>query len=388
MVKDVLRRAVGAFFAVALLLNSVACTSYSEPVEPVPTVTPLGAKTPEDSSIVPVPPTAGEPDEAAFSLTMLDVGQGLSVLVQADGKYLLYDGGGRGTSSYVVAYLQQHDVTKLEWLAASHYDEDHISGLVGVLHTTPVEQALMPDYTTDTQIYQSLQTVLGEKNVPVIYPAQGDTFSLGGAEIQVVGPQDYAYDSDNDKSLCLRICYGDFQCLLTGDAEQDAEQDMVASGQDLTCDLYVVGHHGSSSSTSEELLDAASPAYAFLSVGEDNPYGHPTAQTLNALQQHGITLYRTDQQGEVTVYSDGQQWWFSTEPCQDWSAGNQSIPEEPLATTVPQTAQYVLNTHTKKFHFPDCPSVDQMSEKNKEFTDASRDELIARGYIASGRCNP
>ena len=103
---------------------------------------------------------------------MLDVGQGLSVLVQADGKYLLYDGGGRGTSSYVVAYLQQHDVTKLEWLAASHYDEDHISGLVGVLHTTPVEQALMPDYTTDTQIYQSLQTVLGEKNVPVIYPAK------------------------------------------------------------------------------------------------------------------------------------------------------------------------------------------------------------------------
>lgn len=388
MVKDVLRRAVGAFFAVALLLNSVACTSYSEPVEPVPTVTPLGAKTPEDSSIVPVPPTAGEPDEAAFSLTMLDVGQGLSVLVQADGKYLLYDGGGRGTSSYVVAYLQQHDVTKLEWLAASHYDEDHISGLVGVLHTTPVEQALMPDYTTDTQIYQSLQTVLGEKNVPVIYPAQGDTFSLGEAEIQVVGPQNYVYDSDNDKSLCLRICYGDFQCLLTGDAEQDAEQDMVASRQDLTCDLYVVGHHGSSSSTSEELLDAATPAYAFLSVGEDNPYGHPTAQTLNALQQYGVTLFPTDQQGEVTVYSDGQQCWFSTEPCKDWSTGNQSIPEEPLATTVPQTAQYVLNTHTKKFHFPDCPSVDQMSEKNKEFTDASRDELIARGYTAGGRCNP
>lgn len=388
MVKDVLRRAVGAFFAVALLLNSVACTSYSEPVEPVPTVTPLGAKTPEDSSIVPVPPTAGEPDEAAFSLTMLDVGQGLSVLVQADGKYLLYDGGGRGTSSYVVAYLQQHDVTKLEWLAASHYDEDHISGLVGVLHTTPVEQALMPDYTTDTQIYQSLQTVLGEKNVPVIYPAQGDTFSLDEAEIQVVGPQNYDYDSDNDESLCLRICYGDFQCLLTGDAEQDAEQDMVASGQDLTCDLYVVGHHGSSSSTSEKLLDAASPAYAFLSVGEDNPYGHPTEQTLNALQQHGIALYRTDQQGEVTVYSDGQQCWFGTEPCQDWSAGNQSIPEEPLSTTVPQTAQYVLNTHSKKFHFPDCPSVDQMSEKNKEFTDASRDELIARGYTACGRCNP
>lgn len=279
-------------------------------------------------------------------------------------------------------------MTELEWLVVSHYDEDHISGLVGVLHTTPVEQALMADYTTDTQIYQSLQNVLQENRVPVVYPTQGDTFSLGSAEIQIVGPKNYDYASDNNNSICLLIEYGDFRCLLTGDAEQETEQDMVASGQDLTCDLYVVGHHGSSSSTSVELLDAASPAYAFLSVGEDNPYGHPTAQTLNALQQHGITIYRTDQQGEVTVCFDGKQCWFSTEPCQDWSTGNQSIPEEPLSTTVPQTSQYVLNTHTKKFHFPDCPSVDQMSEKNKEFTDASREELIARGYTACGRCNP
>lgn len=376
------------FLSGLLSLAFLAFTGCANSQEQMPVSTPGTPMVQAEASEPEPSPALNREDGAPFSLTMLDVGQGLSILVQADGEYLLYDGGGRSASSYVVSYLQQHGVTELEWLAVSHYDEDHISGLVGVLHTTPVEQALMPDYTTDTQIYQSLQTVLGEKDVPVIYPAQGDIFSLGGAEIQVVGPQNYVYDSDNDKSLCLRICYGDFQCLLTGDAEQDAEQDMVASGQDLTCDLYVVGHHGSSSSTSEELLDAASPAYAFLSVGEDNPYGHPTAQTLNALQQHGITLYRTDQQGEVTVYSDGQQCWFSTEPCQDWSAGNQSIPEEPLATTVPQTAQYVLNTHTKKFHFPDCPSVDQMSEKNKEFTDVSRDELIARGYTACGRCNP
>ena len=371
-----------------LALAFLSFTGCANSQEQMPVFTPAAPVVQSEESEPEQSTALDREDGAPFSLTMLDVGQGLSILVQADGEYLLYDGGGRGASSYVVAYLQQHTVTELEWLAASHYDEDHISGLVGVLHATPVGKALMPDYTTDTQIYQSLQTVLGEKNVPVIYPAQGDAFSLGGAEIQVVGPQNYDYDSDNDKSLCLRICYGNFRCLLTGDAEQDAEQDMVTSGQDLTCDLYVVGHHGSSSSTSEELLDAVSPAYSFLSVGEDNPYGHPTEQTLNALQQHGIILYRTDVQGEVTVYSDGQQCWFSTEPCQDWSAGNQSIPEEPLSTTVPQTAQYVLNTHAKKFHFPDCPSVDQMSEKNKEFTDVSRDELIARGYTACGRCNP
>lgn len=383
-----LQKRYARFLSGWLSLAFLVFTGCANSQEQMPVSTPAAPVVQADAIEPEQSPTLNRENDASFSLTMLDVGQGLSILVQADGEYLLYDGGGRGASSYVVAYLQQHAVTELKWLAASHYDEDHISGLVGVLHTTPVEQALMPDYTTDTQIYQSLQNVLGEKSVPVIYPAQGDTFSLGGAEIQIVGPRNYTYDSDNNNSLCLRISYGDFRCLLTGDTEQDAEQDMVASGQDLACDLYVVGHHGSSSSTSEELLDAAAPSYAFLSVGADNPYGHPAQQTMTTLQKHNITLYRTDVQGEVTVYSDGQQCWFSTEPCQNWSTGSQTIPEEPLSATVPQTAQYVLNTHSKKFHFPNCPSVEQMSETNREFTDASREELIARGYSSCGRCNP
>ena len=163
---------------------------------------------------------------------------------------------------------------------------------------------------------------------------------------------------------------------------------MAASGQDLSCDVYVVGHHGSSSSTSEELLEEASPRYAFLSVGAGNAYGHPTEQTMTALQQHGVALYRTDTQGEVTVYSDGENCWFSTNPCEDWTLGSQTAPDTPLATALPQSARYVLNTHTKKFHYPDCPSVEQMSDKNKDFTDATREELISRGYTPCGRCDP
>ena len=382
MIQDVLRKISGVALAAALVLTGAACTSGPAPA---PTVSPAVTAIPEETDTA---PTVDGGKDAPFSLTILDVGQGLSVLVQADGEYLLYDGGGRGASSYVVAYLQQHDVTELQWLVASHYDEDHISSLVGVLHTTLVEQALMPDYTTDTQIYQSLQNVLEEKSVPVVYPAQGDIFSLCSAEIQVVGPQDYRYTSDNSNSLCLRIEYGDFCCLLTGDAEQDAERDMVASGQDLSCDVYVVGHHGSSSSTSEELLEAASPRYAFLSVGAGNAYGHPTEQTMTALQQYGVALYRTDKQGEIAVYSDGKNCWFSTSPCEDWTAGSQTAPDTPLATALPQSARYVLNTHTKKFHYPDCPSVEQMSDKNKDFTDATREELISRGYTPCGRCDP
>ena len=384
MIQDVLRKISGVILVAALVLTGAACASKPAPAPP-PTASPAVTAIPEEADTA---PTVDGGKDASFSLTMLDVGQGLSVLVQADGEYLLYDGGGRGASSYVVAYLQQHGVTELEWLVASHYDEDHISGLVGTLHTTPVEQALMPDYTTDTQIYQSLQNVLAEKAVTVTYPAQGDTFSLGSAEIQIVGPQNYDYDSDNSNSLCLLIEYGDFRCLLTGDAEQDAERDMTTSGRDLSCDVYVVGHHGSSSSTSEELLEAASPRYAFLSVGAGNAYGHPTEQTMTALQQYGVALYRTDKQGEVTVYSDGENCWFSTSPCEDWTPGSQTAPDTPLVTAPPQSARYVLNTHTKKFHYPDCPSVEQMSDQNKDFTDATWEELISRGYTPCGRCDP
>lgn len=174
MIQNVLQKISGIVLAAALVLTGSACTSRPAPA---PTASPAVTAIPEETDTA---PTVDGAKDALFSLTMLDVGQGLSVLVQADGEYLLYDGGGRGASSYVVAYLQQHGVTELEWLVASHYDEDHVSGLVGVLHTTPVKKALMPDYTTDTQIYQSLQNALAEKAVTVTYPAQGDTFSLGG----------------------------------------------------------------------------------------------------------------------------------------------------------------------------------------------------------------
>lgn len=347
----------------------------------------LNGSSVEDASALSTTQTAEESGkEAKFSMTLLDVGQGLSVLVQADGAYLLYDGGGRSTSSYVVSYLQQHEITQLQWIVASHYDEDHISGLVGVLKTAEVEQAMLPDYTTDTRIFQSLKDAIEEQKVPVVYPSQGEVYNLGHAEIEVVGPGSNFYEKENNNSLCLRISYGSFRCLLTGDAEQEAEQDMVQSGQELSCDVYVVGHHGSASSSGKALLDAASPQYAFLSVGAENPYGHPAAQTLNALRQRGIALYRTDKQGEVSVYSDGERCWFSTEPCEDWSSGTQTIQERVITTTSPQEAVFVLNTHTKKFHLPDCPSAAQIEERNRAYTAVSREELLARGYTACKRC--
>lgn len=99
-------------------------------------------------------------------------------------------------------------------------------------------------------------------------------------------------------------------------------------------------------------------------------------------------LYRTDTQGEVAVYSDGESCWFSTSPCEGWTAGSRTVPDTPHAAALPQSARYVMNTHTKIFHDPDCPSVEQMNDKNKDFTNTTREELIDRGYTPCGRCDP
>lgn len=257
-----------------------------------------------------------------FSLTMLNVGQGLSLLIQSNGKYMIYDGGGRDTSSYVVAYLKAHDISLIDYLVASHYDEDHIAGLIGVLNTTQVSVAYTPAYTADTSIYNSFCSKLSTNGAINKHPAVGETFSLGETEVTFISPINYSYGNENNFSLAVRIVHGAFSCIITGDAETEAELDMISGGYAVDSDLLVVGHHGSSSSSCSAFIKAVAPEYAFISVGAGNPYKHPTAQTLNTLSANNVSIFRTDESGEVTCYSDSKRYWFSTNPSTDWSEGS------------------------------------------------------------------
>ncbi|MCD7715448.1 MAG: MBL fold metallo-hydrolase [Lachnospiraceae bacterium] len=332
---------------------------------------------------------AAENEEASFEIHILDVGQGLSVLVGADGYFMLYDGGGREYSSYVVAYLKENGIDTLSYLVASHYDEDHISGLVGVLNTTTVETALTPDYAADSDIYQSFRSMLEGSSAAEIHPAAGDTYQLGSAVIQILSPAAYTYEDENDNSIVLRIEYGDFSCILTGDAGEAAEADMIASGYILDSDLYVAGHHGSSSSSSEAFVSAVSPDYVVISAGTGNSYGHPTERTLSTIKQSGAELYRTDVQGEIICYTDGISFWFNAAACDNWQSGTELSQEPGVSSdTLTGSSEYVLNTRSMKFHYPDCQSVSLMSEANKETVTADRETLIEEGYSPCGNCNP
>lgn len=316
--------------------------------------------------------------DAPFEVRMLDVGQGLSVLIKSDGHYLVYDGGGRDKSSYVVSNLKKHKVNSLDYMIVSHYDEDHISGLIGILNTTKVKQVLTPDYSADTDIYKSFRTKLEKSGAKETHPKVHETYQLGAATIEILGPTAYNYENENNRSIVIKVSYGSFSCMITGDAEIEAEEDMVDTEKNLLdVDLYVVGHHGSSSSSSAAFVDAMTPSYAFISAGKDNAYGHPAESTIKTLKKHDCSIYRMDEQGEVIAFTDGKSVWFNVK---------ESKPPSTEVNEEPKT--YILNTNTMKFHLPECDSVQMMKEKNKKESTAGRQELIDLGYAPCGSCKP
>lgn len=334
-----------------------------------------------------------------LEITMLNVGQGLSILIKADDKYMLYDGGGRSSSSYVVAYLKNHGINKITTMFVSHYAEDHIAGLIGVLNTTEVEKVVCPDYVADTDIYRSFINKLKENGAKVIHPKVGDQFSLGNAGITVLNPPNYSSYTDNNTSIVARVTYGSFSCLLTGDIEYEGELNVLNSGYDVKSDLLVVAHHGSSTSTKDEFVKAVNPKYAFISCGKDNSYGHPTQETLDTLKNNKVEIFRSDLQGEVTCFVKKGKCSFSKNPYPTYA--QQGLATTTRVTTTkqeeivryhnfdePAVETYVLNTNTKKFHYPSCSSVNQMAEHNKQVVECDREELIAQGYSPCGRCHP
>lgn len=328
-----------------------------------------------------------------FKLHVLDVGQGQAVLVEEDGHYSLIDGGSRASSSYVISYLKQQGVEKLDYLIASHYDEDHISGLIGALHVFSVDTILCPDYFSDTQIYESFIDSAETSGAIMIHPYSGEEYVSGDMDLLIVGPDNYKSDIENNRSIAVKISYGDVSVMVGGDAESKAEETMISSGLDLDADIYLANHHGSDTSSTDNFLNAVTPVYTIISCGKGNAYGHPTEAALERIQNAGSFLYRTDIQGEIIMYSNGQEYWFDQEPCDDWNSGDaDSGAEGSVLTAVPGTEEkelsYIGNKNTYKFHHPECKSVSQMKDKNKVYLSGTRDEVIGMGYEPCQNCNP
>ena len=252
------------------------------------------------------------PDESSFAVHFLDVGQADSALVMCDGDYMLIDGGNAGDSDLVFSYLKSHDVDHLDYMIATHAHEDHIGGLSGAAYASTIDTALSPVTKGDTKVFKNLVKSLAQQDVTLTVPDPGDTFTLGSARVEVLGPLE-DYDDTNDTSIVLRVQYGSTVFLFTGDMETTAEDDLMEAGIDLSATVLKVGHHGSDSSTSYHFLREVMPDYAVISVGAGNKYGHPNEEVLSRLEDADVTVYRTDLQGTVIAESDGTTVSFYTE---------------------------------------------------------------------------
>ena len=359
-------------------------------------------------------PAAAKKQNSDLNVTVLDVGQGLSIFAECDGHTLLYDGGDRSTSSYVVSFLKKQGVKKLDYVIASHYDADHINGLVGALSAIGASHFFGPDYTCDTNIYDSLMNAARKNGLKNVHPKVGSTWNLGSAKMEVLGPIDSHYSNANDRSIVIKLSNGKTSMLTTGDATSTAEHDLVLRDDlALESDVLVAGHHGSKSSNSQEFLDTVHPEDIIISCGRDNKYGHPDKVVMERIKKSGANLYRTDTQGAVGFTLGENTVTFSLKPSKDYKAGQKpeekktekkaapkpaepqapAAPEAPAAPAAPAEPEpvsqtWILNTHTRKIHYPDCRAVARMAAKNKAESSESVAALEAQGYEPCKICHP
>lgn len=254
--------------------------------------------------------------DAAFAdleIHFLDVGQADAAVILCDGEVMIIDGGNRNDSDFIFSYLRNTlSVDRIDVMIASHPHEDHIGGLAAALNACDVGMIYATDASCDTKVFRSLVKYADEQGLSFIVPNVGDTFSVGTACVEFLSPLEH-YSSLNDMSLVVRIVYGSTSFLFTGDAEWDAEHDMVESGADLSATLLKVGHHGSDTSSSYVFLREVMPKYAVISVGENNRYDHPSENVLSRLHDARTTVYRTDKDGTIICSSDGENLFFTTE---------------------------------------------------------------------------
>jgi competence protein ComEC len=234
----------------------------------------------------------------SLTVSFLNVGQADCTVIQYGNRYMIIDAGGNSGADSLVATLHNMDISKFDVVIGTHPHEDHIGGLDAVINNFDIGTIYMPKVSTNTETFEDVLLAIKNKGLTVTAPVPGSSFTLGGdVKCTILAPNSQSYTGLNSYSIVLKVTFNGQSFLFTGDAEVDSEQEMLAKGYDLKADVLKVGHHGSTSSTSTEFLQAVSPEYAVIFVGVNNTYGHPHQEILDRLNAAGVKIYRTDLSG-------------------------------------------------------------------------------------------
>ncbi len=244
-----------------------------------------------------------------LTVAFLDIGQGDAIFIEApNGAQVLLDGGPNKKVLREIASLMPFYDRSLDVVIASHPDKDHVGGLPAVFARYEIGMAIDPGIEHDTAVYQEFERLVKEKNIERIRARRGQIIWLDrGVYLEILFPdRDPTGWDTNDASIVARLVYGDTSFMLTGDSPQKMEQYLVGLDSDnLASDVLKLWHHGSKTSTSELFLGFVSPAYAVVSAGKDNSYGHPHKEVLELVERFGIPILATYETGSIIMRTDG-----------------------------------------------------------------------------------
>lgn len=243
-----------------------------------------------------------------MTVSFIDVKQGDCELIRfPDGRFMLIDSGENYYCDSVEKKLESSGCDKIDFLVITHPHTDHMGGMSSIISDFDIGEIYMPYAVTDTRAYENLLESINDKGLMVNTAKAGEKISISDEILcEFLAPVSKSYDELNNYSAVLKVSYNDSSFLFTGDAEELSENEMLErSYSELDCDVLKVGHHGSKYSSGNAFLDAVSPDYAVIECGLDNTYGHPHKETIDKLEKRNVDIYRTDLNGTVEFYTDG-----------------------------------------------------------------------------------
>ncbi|MGH8248286.1 MAG: DNA internalization-related competence protein ComEC/Rec2, partial [Gammaproteobacteria bacterium] len=258
-----------------------------------------------------------QPQPGRLSVAVLDVGQGDAILIETpSGQHVLVDGGPspdaiKAALGRNLAFYER----RIDLIVLTHPQADHVNGLTSVLDQYSIGAVLARPGAADGEPYEAWTESLSRHEITLIAALRGQTVDLGdGAEISVIGPTTLPPNktsNPNDASIVLRLTMGEFSMLLAGDIEREAEEELLASGTNLYSTVLKIAHHGSRTSSTAPFVARVQPSIDIISVGAENPFGHPAPDVLDRLEND--LILRTDEHGDITITTDGRRIWLETQ---------------------------------------------------------------------------
>ena len=245
----------------------------------------------------------------------INIGQGDAILIENNKFSILIDSGSNKYSDHLISYLKSLNITKLNYVIASHPHEDHIGSMDDIVKNFHVETFISPKVITSDIDFINLVNALNSKNIKINTVNDNSIISLSpGNYLTFLWSGITPDDNINNNSLVLKYTNKNISFLFTGDMEKEVEDKLhFSNSSDLSSSVLKVPHHGSNSSSTLNFLNSVSPYISVISCGMGNDYGHPHKNTLSNLNNVNSTVYRTDIHGNIIIKTDGNKLWINTE---------------------------------------------------------------------------